>query len=263
MFTKDQILYTKERPEGQLCLGKAKIIIYTTNKTSVKVKVNKSNHRRNSRWRHGHQRRLGVWRKRREQRKTRRRLPGCPRNIATAVERNLKDRVFGKRSELLLSTLRVTEENCSDLKQQKIQKLTTTFWCRSGMECFKPTEEPFENCVEVAIFGMIRLALKAVESRRKIVKVDSEYMTDLSPCYVCRGRLPEQKRKIKKKFRNVTFSYSEDYVIPYEIYKIIKRPRAKLGFNQLLSLLSNLGHTNRGARLLETEFVRLDTAGAL
>lgn len=169
----------------------------------------------------------------------------------------MKDRVFGTKKDLLLKTLHVIEENCSDLEQQEIQKLTITFWCRSGMKCFKPTEEPFENCVEVAIFGLIVWALKEVERRRKIHKVDIEYMTDLSPCYVCRGRLPEQKRRMKKKFRNVKFSYSEDYVIPYEIYKK-ERSRVKVDFNQLFSPLLSLGRKER--RQLETEFVTSDTA---
>ena len=259
MFTIDQLLYyAKERPDGRVCLGKAMIVIYTSKKSSVKAITNKHNHRHSIRCRLRHQLRLKSrrkrMRKRREQRKTRkRRVPGCPKNIATDVERILKDRVFSRKSKknLLWTTLSVIEENCSDTKQQETQKLTISFWCQSGMMCFKPTEKLYKkNCVEVAIFGLITLALKEVESRRMILKVDSEYMTDLSPCYVCRGRLPEQKRTLKENFRSVKFSYSEDYVIPYEIYEIIKRPNPKVGFNELFRFLFCLEREERGLLII-------------
>jgi len=261
MVTKDQLLYAKERPEGPVCLGKARIIIYTSNKSNVKAITNKHNHRHSIRCRL----RLKSRRKRRKQRKTRRRrLPGCPKNIAEDVERNLKDSVLRseKNKTLLWTTLRVIEENCSDMNQQETQKLTISFWCQSGM-CFEPIEEPSYKCVEVAIFGLITLALKEVESRRKILKVDSEYTIDLSPCYVCRRRLPKQKRKMKKNFRSVKFSYREDYVIRYEEYKVIikrwRRPkRPKVDFNQVFSRLSCLKRKER--RLLKAEVVRLGTA---
>ena len=264
MFTKDLHLYVEERPEKTICLGKVGIIIYTIEK-KFKVKANKQNQRCKVKCRRGHRRRLKYrWRRKRKcrhkrggQRKKRRRLPGCPKNIATDVERNLKDRVFGRKKDLLWRTLHVTEENCSDLKQQKIQKLTISFWCQSGMECFKPTEEPSKNCVEVAIFGFIMWALKAVKKRRKIVKTYIEYMTDLSPCYVCRRRLSEQKRKMKKKFRNIKIKFKDNiYVMDYDTYKIIVKEydlkrQEKRNFSHLLSYFEQIVETlgNKGCQI--------------
>ena len=115
-----------------------------------------------------------------------------------------------RRSELLLGTLRVTG---------KEQELQMEFWCQSGMQYFKPTEEPFKNCVEVAIFGFTRLALRDVGSRGKIEKADINYMTDLSPCPVCVKRFPTQQSTLEADFPNITFSYNDSYVMKNEDYQ--------------------------------------------
>ena len=116
----------------------------------------------------------------------------------------------GKISNLLKKTLQVKEEK---------QRFQISFWCRSGTKYFKPTEKPFKNCVEVAIFGFAELALQVVEGQRNIVKTDINYMVDLSPCRDCIVRLPILKLTLMAGFPKVEFSFNEQYVMDYKELK--------------------------------------------
>ena len=160
------------------------------------------------------------------------------KNSATDVARELQDKITGERSELLLSSLSVTEEE---------QRLQITCWCRSGTKCFKPTEEPFKNCVEVAIFEFTKLVLKVVERQRKIVKTNISYMTDLSPCPVCIKRLPNQKCKLEAEFPNIAISYNdEQYIMNYKEYHQLKGPETFIKRLEELSQRQNNYETSLG-----------------
>ena len=178
----------------------------------------------------------------------------CPFPNITDIEKNLKVSIKGKHSELLLNSLSVKEEK---------QGLRIAFWCQSGMRRFKPTEEPFKNCVEVAIFGFTRMALQVVESKgSRIVKTDINYMTDLSPCPVCVKRLRKQRRSLKADFPNITFSYKGEFVIDYKDYYLLSKKYkvrgARITFKQLCYRhLSHWYPRYKERRELKVECIRL------
>ena len=141
--------------------------------------------------------------------------------MAKAVEKELKNReksVKGKRSDFLLNSICVTEEK---------QGLQIKFWCRSGTKYFEPKKKPLKNCVEVAIFGFTKMALKVVQGQGlTIVQTDHNYTTDLSPCDVCVRRIPDQQSELQNDFPNVKFSFKNHYVMDYKEYdekKWVKR----------------------------------------
>ena len=139
-------------------------------------------------------------------------LPGGLKDIAKAVERELKDKeksIKGKRSEFLLNSICVTEEK---------HGLQITFWCRSGTKYFEPKKKE-KNCVELAIFGFTKMALKVVQDKGlTIIKADHTCTTDLSPCDVCIRRIPDQQYELQNGFPNVTFSFKNHNVMDYKEY---------------------------------------------
>ena len=112
--------------------------------------------------------------------------------------------IVDEKAELLLQSLTVIEEK---------EGLQLSFWCQSGTKCFRPTERPLKNCVELAIFGFTEVALSSVKG--EVAKTDIYFMTDLSPCRVCTKRLPVQKRALESVFPDIAFSYNEQYVEKY------------------------------------------------